>query len=190
MTKKNKEEEKRKGEEKHVEEQYFSLISTRTAENNESTPSEGLAARPEKGCQSVFWKLTFYCKKSHKFCVLLRSVPFLCLYQNVSLKVTFYTFLFPHCKACRVLFSWPRIETISPSVEEWSANHWTAREFPKPSIWSDLLALPYLTWHASTPMWVPQLSLERALDSVLQFGFFFRFHHFTAMWPCRISHLL
>ena len=56
MTKKNKEEEKRKGEEKHVEEQYFSLISTRTAENNESTPAEGLAAQPEKGCQSAFLK--------------------------------------------------------------------------------------------------------------------------------------
>ena len=51
MTKKNKEEEKRKGEEKHVEQQYFSFISTRTAENNESIPSEGLVAWPEKGCQ-------------------------------------------------------------------------------------------------------------------------------------------
>lgn len=44
MTKKNKEEEKRKGEEKHVEEQYFSFISTRTAANNESISSEGLVA--------------------------------------------------------------------------------------------------------------------------------------------------
>ena len=36
--------------------------------------------------------IVFYCKKSCKFCVLLHNVPLLCLYQNVSLKVTFYTF--------------------------------------------------------------------------------------------------
>ena len=68
MTKKNKEEEKRKGEEKHVEEQHFSLISTRTAENNGSIPSEGLAAWTEKGCQSVSLKtyiLLYFIVKSH-----------------------------------------------------------------------------------------------------------------------------
>ena len=46
----------------------------------------------KKDASQHFWKLTFYCKKSRKFCVLLHTVPFLCLYQNVSLKVTFYTF--------------------------------------------------------------------------------------------------
>ena len=42
-----------------------------------------------------------------------------------------FFFFFQPCRvACRILVSWPGIKLASPTVEIWSPNHWTAREFP------------------------------------------------------------
>ena len=48
------------------------------------------------------------------------------IFVSVSL---FFFFFFGHM-ACRVLIPQPGIEPVSPVVEVWSLNHWTAREFP------------------------------------------------------------
>ena len=37
----------------------------------------------------------------------------------------------PCCAACGILVPWPGIEPTPSAVKAWSANHWTAREFPK-----------------------------------------------------------
>ena len=37
--------------------------------------------------------------------------------------------LFGH-KACGILVSEPRLESVIPEVEAWSPNHWTTKEFP------------------------------------------------------------
>ena len=33
--------------------------------------------------------------------------------------------------ACRILSPQPGMESVSPSVEAWSPNQWTSREFPR-----------------------------------------------------------
>ena len=43
-----------------------------------------------------------------------------------------FIFIFWLCPtACGILVSWPGTEPVSPALEAWSLNHWTAREFPK-----------------------------------------------------------
>ena len=42
-----------------------------------------------------------------------------------------FFFFWPQGTACRILVSWPEIETVPPAVEDGSLNHWTSREFPR-----------------------------------------------------------
>ena len=43
-----------------------------------------------------------------------------------------HTFTFwPWCRACRIFVPWPEIKPVSPALESWNRNHWTAREVPK-----------------------------------------------------------
>ena len=65
-------------------------------------------------------------------------------------KERFSFFLFwPHCTACGILVSWPRIEPRCPiAVKAQSPNHWTTREVPK--VQSYMTASPFLGSHART----------------------------------------
>ena len=36
----------------------------------------------------------------------------------------------PHCTAFEILVHQPRIKPVSPAVEAWGLNHWTARAVP------------------------------------------------------------
>ena len=48
----------------------------------------------------------------------------------------FFSYFWPHLKACRILVSWPtRDETRAPSVEAWCLNYWTVREMPIEHFW-------------------------------------------------------
>ena len=48
----------------------------------------------------------------------------------------YYCFFWLSFVACTVLVLQPGIEPVSPTVEIWSPNHWTAREFPAhPYFW-------------------------------------------------------
>ena len=43
-----------------------------------------------------------------------------------------YTSVFwPWCKANGILVTWPEIKPVSPALELWKCNHWTAREVPE-----------------------------------------------------------
>ena len=42
-----------------------------------------------------------------------------------------YIYFWPHCTACGILVSWPRIEPVIPALGVWSLNHWTTREVPR-----------------------------------------------------------
>ena len=47
-------------------------------------------------------------------------------------KIFCFFFVFWLCHtACGILFLWPGIELVPPTLEVWSLNHWTAREVPK-----------------------------------------------------------
>ena len=39
------------------------------------------------------------------------------------------------CAACGILVPQPGMEPMPPTVEAWSLNHWTAREFPKEHVY-------------------------------------------------------
>ena len=53
-------------------------------------------------------------------------VLFICLFIYLFI----YLFMAAHSEACGILVPRPGVEPRSPAVEAWSANHWTAREFP------------------------------------------------------------
>ena len=55
----------------------------------------------------------------------------------------FCFFFLPHREACGILLPCPGIKPVSPSVEAWSPNHWTAREVLTPLAFS-LLPQPLL----------------------------------------------
>ena len=59
---------------------------------------------------------------------VLNTDSVLLIYLDIS--GTFFFFFQPCRVACRILVSWPGIKLASPTVEIWSPNHWTAREFP------------------------------------------------------------
>ena len=50
--------------------------------------------------------------------------------------MTFFFFLlfififWPRREACEILVPQPGTEPVPPAVEEWSLNHWTAKEVP------------------------------------------------------------
>ena len=41
-----------------------------------------------------------------------------------------FIYLWPHCKAFRILAPQPGIQLRPSAMKEWNPNHWTAREFP------------------------------------------------------------
>ena len=49
----------------------------------------------------------------------------------VFILLIYLKFFWPCHAACGILVPLPGIELVSPAVEAWSLNHWTAREAPK-----------------------------------------------------------
>ena len=51
--------------------------------------------------------------------------------------IHYFSLLFLHHGACRILVAWPGTEPVPPAVQVWSPNHWSARKVPD-SIPNDL----------------------------------------------------
>ena len=61
-----------------------------------------------------------------------------------------FLFLAVPCEACKDLSSSTRVEPMPPTVEVWSPNHWTLREFPLITFFCLLYWLNFLERHQMT----------------------------------------
>ena len=60
------------------------------------------------------------------------NVDFVTHSVQVHTQPVLFFFFLPHREACGFLLPCPGIKPMSPAVEAWSPNHWTAREVPTP----------------------------------------------------------
>ena len=51
-----------------------------------------------------------------------------CVSHKANWELFIYLFWLD-CTACGILVPWPEIEPLSPVMEVWGSNHWTAKEF-------------------------------------------------------------
>ena len=63
------------------------------------------------------------------FCVNIYFFFFSLVIRWITL-IVFFFFFWPHHAACGILAPRSGIEPVTPAVEAWSCNRWSAREFP------------------------------------------------------------
>ena len=73
----------------------------------------------------VFKMIFVYCPTGPPFFKLLHESQFFAFWLYLT--------------AYEILVLWPEIKLEFPTVEAWSLNHWTTKEFPRPVFWEQEL---------------------------------------------------
>ena len=119
-----------------------------------------------KNCRSYIflWSFLFPWMLPHSILGFLLPIRWslfnLLLISSASFSLFIYIYLFIywlHCTAYGILIPQPGIEPVSPTVEAWSPNHWTAREVPRlPPLMLLILGfnLTLFYAHLTLPCWL------------------------------------
>ena len=78
----------------------------------------------EHSCSSLWWMYSCFAVGNSGRLVGSKGIHILALKDTAKIKFR------PHPAMCGTLVLRPGMEHVSPAVEAWSPNHWTAREAP------------------------------------------------------------